>query len=116
MIYSLLTFIPNISKWKFNNMIQIINIFKGCNSLLIYPDISKWNISNPEFFKTVSFNSNSFSIKEIKSDSLILGDTMEKLNLSKDLSFLKDENNEKEENKLFSNNEESDDYYDNFYN
>ena len=38
---------------------------------------------------------------------------MENSNLSKDLSSLKDNNNE---NIYFSNNEELDDYYDNFYN
>ena len=68
---SSLTFIPNISKWKFNNKIEINNIFKGCNSLLIIPDISKWNIINiREDFKS-SFNVNSISIKKNRSDSLI---------------------------------------------
>ena len=110
---SLLTFIPNISKWKFNNKIEINNIFKGCNSLLIIPDISKWNISITENFKTSSFNSNSISIKEIKSDSIILENNLENSNLSKDFSSLKDDDNE---NKGFSNDEELDDYYDNFYN
>ena len=94
-------------------MIQIINIFKGCNSLLIFPDISKWNISYSECFKFSSFNSNSISIKEIKSDSIISEDIMENSNLSNDLFSLEDNNHE---NKGFSNNEELDDYYDNFYN
>ena len=107
---SLLTFIPNISKWKFYNKIEINDIFKGCNSLLIIPDISKWNINNPECFNISTLNSNSF--KEIKSDSIISEDIMKDYNLSKHLSS--SEGNS-EENKGFSNNEELDDYYNNFY-
>jgi len=110
---SLLTFIPNILKWKFHNKIQINNIFKGCKSLLVIPDISKWNISIPECFNTSSFNSNSISIKEIKSDSIISEDIMINSGLSKDISSLKDIND-----KDFSNDKEQElsDYYDNFYN
>ena len=107
---SLLTYIPNISKWKLNNKVKVNNIFKGCNSLLIIPDISKWNINNPECFNISTLNSNSF--KEIKSDSMISEEFMKNSDLCKDLSSLKDDDNE---NKGFSNNEELDDYYDNFY-
>ena len=77
------------------------------------PDISKWNISNPECFKTLSFNSNSISIKEIKSDSILSNDIMNNFDLSKDLSSLNDNYNENIDS---SNDEELDDYYDNFYN
>ena len=110
---SLLTFIPNISKWKFYNKIEIKNIFKGCNSLIIIPNISKWNISNAECFNISSFNSNSISIKENKSDSIISEYIIKNSDLSKDLSSLKDND---DENKYFSNDEKLDDYYDNFYN
>ena len=85
--------------------------------ILIIPDISKWNISNPECFNTSSFNSNSnsISIKENKSDSIMSEDIMINSNLSKDISSLKDINNN---NKDFSKDEDQEfsDYYDNFYN
>ena len=98
--------------WK----IEINNIFKGCNSLLIIPDISKWNISNPESVITPSLNSNSysFSIKEIKSDSILSENIMENAELSRNFSSFNYNNNN--ENKGFSNDEELDNYYDNFYN
>ena len=118
---SLLTFIPNISKWKFNKRIEINNIFKGCNSLIIIPDISKWNIINiPEDLKISSFSSNSISIKEIKSDLKISEDNMKSSISPEDSSSLKDNKAinsfENINTTYFSNNEELADYYDNFYN
>ena len=115
---SLLTFIPNISKWKFNKKIEINNIFKGCNSLLIIPDISKWNIKINEDLNFSSFISSQFSIKEIKSDSLI-SDNKKEYYLSEDSSSLEGNNNFNSFGNInlidFSNNEEYD-YYENFYN
>ena len=64
---SLLTFIPNISKWKLNDKIKINNIFSGCDSLLSIPDISKWNINIPNELKIPSVDQN--SIKKITSSS-----------------------------------------------
>ena len=116
---SLLTFIPNISKWKFNNRIKINNIFKGCNSLLIIPDISKWNIDNPKVLNIPSSNTDSISIKEIKSDSILSQDIIEPYNLPEDSTSSKSiyerapENNSSLDS---SKNNELDDFYDNFYN
>ena len=112
---TLLSFVPNISKWKLNNKIKINNIFKGCDSLLIIPDISKWNINiPPECISIPSFNSNSLVIKTYSS------------NLSEELPSMKnsinsDNNTTSPENDNtidFSknNNEDLNDYYDNFYN
>ena len=99
------------------------NIFKGCNSLLIIPDFSKWNINIPnECINIPTFNSNSISIKQVKSNSLLSEEDIIKLsNLHEDLSCLKDNNNIKSSENINSidfsnNNEELNDYYDNFYN
>ena len=35
--------LPDISKWKTNNIIDMCSIFDGCSSLSSLPDISKWN-------------------------------------------------------------------------
>ena len=96
---SILTFVPDISKWKLNNKIKINNIFKGCTSLLIIPDIYKWNINiPPECFIITSSNSNSIDIKEYSS------------NLSEDLPSMKDNDNTNSikitNSKDFSNNNE----------
>ena len=120
---SLLTFIPNISKWKFKNRININNIFKGCN-LLVIPDISKWNINYPTTSLYISsFFSNSISIKNIKSDSLLSEDIIKNFSISKEDSYSlkgnKDikqiENFNSREFSDFTNNEELNNYYDNFY-
>ena len=38
--------IPNISKWKTNNVINISDLFSRCESLESIPDISKWKTNN----------------------------------------------------------------------
>ena len=98
--------IPDISKWKFNDKIAIKYIFKGCNSLLLFPDISKWNI-----YLTESFNSSSssnISIKTGKRDSELSKSFIESSSKSENLSSLKD-NNEIESP------ENNNDFYENFY-
>ena len=114
---SLLTFLPNISKWKFKNKVKINRfIFKGCNSLLIIPDISKWNIIN-ENINYSSFSSNSISIKEIKSNSLLPEEyIIEYHNLYEDSQLLENPFPDNKNSENFSKNNELDDYYDNFYN
>ena len=115
---SLLNFIP-ISKWKLNDEIKINNIFKGCNSLLIIPDISKWKINNIKCINISSFNSTSITLKEVKSNSL---STENNKDYSyEDYSSLKNNDNTNLSENInsidFSNNtEDLDDYYDNFYN
>jgi surface protein len=39
---SLLSF-PDISNWNISNVIYMNDMFSGCNSLSFLPDISKWN-------------------------------------------------------------------------
>lgn len=36
--------LPNISKWKIDNIIYAHGLFYGCSSLISIPDISKWNM------------------------------------------------------------------------
>ena len=43
---SSLKYLPDISKWKTNNVINMEDIFNYCNSLESLPDISKWNTNN----------------------------------------------------------------------
>ena len=43
---SLLKFLPDISKWNKNNILDIREMFSGCSSLLSLPDISNWNTEN----------------------------------------------------------------------
>ena len=43
---SSLFFLPDISKWNTNKVIDIRYLFFGCSSLFSLPDISKWNINN----------------------------------------------------------------------
>ena len=40
----LLTSLPDISKWKTDNINNISDIFNNCKSLSNLPNISKWNI------------------------------------------------------------------------
>jgi len=106
-------------KWKFNKIIEIDNIFKGCNSILIIPDISKWKIKIKEDLNFSSFISSQYSIKEFKSDSVISENKKVYSNSSEDSSSLKGNNNINSVDNInltdSSNNEELD-YYDNFYN
>ena len=41
--YSSLLSLPDISKWKTNNVNNMISMFSGCRSLKSLPDISKQN-------------------------------------------------------------------------
>ena len=43
---SSLLILPEISKWNTNNVVINDNLFKGSSSLLTMPDIYKWNIFN----------------------------------------------------------------------
>ena len=114
----IITSYSRYSKWKLNNKIKINNIFKGFDSLLIVPNISKWNIDLSECL--YSSSKNSISIKIIKSNSLYSEkDIIKFSNLSEESPPLKSNNDAI----LFGNNdfkdsknEELDDYYNNFYN
>ena len=41
-----LKILPDISKWNMNNVINICGMFSRCSSLEELPDISKWKINN----------------------------------------------------------------------
>ena len=43
---SLLSFLPDISKWNTNIVTNMVEMFSGCSSLSSLPDISKWNTNN----------------------------------------------------------------------
>ena len=101
---SLLTFIPNISKWKFNYKIKII-----------IPDISKWKISITDWsnFSDISYDNYYYN----KKDSFLSRDFLKSSDFTKD-SILSNDNEDFssiENKKDNSGNEELDDYYDNFY-
>ena len=53
--------LPNISKWKINNdnLISTSHIFNNCNSLLSLPDISEWKTNNIIDMSYIFFNCNS---------------------------------------------------------
>ena len=38
--------LPDISKWKTNNVKDMSGMFSNCESLSSLPDISKWNTKN----------------------------------------------------------------------
>jgi len=81
------------------------------------PDISKWNAIIPEIKISSSLNSNSISIKEIKSDSIFEEEIIENINSSKNSSPSEsDKYNYSVKNIIYTSNDENlDDYYDNFY-
>jgi len=85
--------------------IEINNIFKGCNSLLIIPDISKWNITLSE---NNSISSSDISIKNLNSENSLIS------NLSSDFS-LEDYNKSELSKNNNSNDNSIDEFYDNFY-
>ena len=60
---SLLSF-PDISKWNTNNVTNMSNIFRGCESLLSLPDISKWNINNVTNMSNMFFECKSLYISK----------------------------------------------------
>ena len=43
---SLLSSLPDISKWNTSNVTNMSNMFNGCSSLSSLPDISKWITNN----------------------------------------------------------------------
>ena len=43
---SMLSTLPDISKWNTNNVTNMSYMFDYCESLISLPDISKWNTSN----------------------------------------------------------------------
>ena len=49
---SSLEFLPDISIWNTNNVINMRELFSGCSSLKYLPDISKWDMEN---VKDISF-------------------------------------------------------------
>ena len=61
---SSLKYLPNISKWKINETINLNHIFDGCSSLLLFPDISTWNIN----YKKLESISNIFHSTLISDD------------------------------------------------
>ena len=58
---SSLLFLPDISKWKANNLKELIEIFYNCSSLSSIPDISKWNLKNVNQMHGIFYNCSSLS-------------------------------------------------------
>ena len=80
---SSLVIIPDISKWKTDNLTETKLMFYGCSSLLVNPDISKWNeniikkeafypssrISNSEMVELNSYSNYISSVNDNSIDS-----------------------------------------------
>ena len=57
---SLLSSLPDISKWNTNNVKNMSEMFYNCSSLSSLPDISKWNTNNVE--EMIAVFENCFSL------------------------------------------------------
>ena len=53
---SSLSSLPDISKWKINNITSMSKIFYNCKSLSSLPDISQWNTNNVEDMSDMFYN------------------------------------------------------------
>ena len=117
---SSLTMIPNISKWKTNNLIEINEIFYGCSSLLIDPDISNWDLNKiKDIDSTSSFSSSVLKSHDLNSCSNVNEITKSESNLSFNSNSEEVINDYFEMNDVYKNNSNEDElkyYYDNFYN
>ena len=58
---SLVSFIPDISKWKIIEIKNISYIFYNCISLVCIPNITKWNFSKNINYKNLFYNCFSLS-------------------------------------------------------
>ena len=47
--------IPDISNWKTDNVVNMGYLFASCSSLLSLPDISKWNVNNVKTMSILYF-------------------------------------------------------------
>ena len=53
---SSLSSLPDISNWNTNNVEDMSNLFYNCSSLLSLPNISKWNTNNVEDMSGMFYN------------------------------------------------------------
>ena len=58
---SSLVILPDISKWNTSNFIEMIGLFFSCSSLVSLPDISKWNIDKVTDISSLFSNCSSLS-------------------------------------------------------
>ena len=71
---SSLSSLPDISKWKTNNVNNMNGMFSGCSSLSSLPDISKWNTNNVNNMSTMFFQCSSLtSLPDISKWTWIYG-------------------------------------------
>ena len=120
----LLNSLPDISKWKTNNVETALNMIEGCDSLITFPDFKKWNLdkckNDSKNLLSESFEEFEFSMDESSNSSS---------NWSKENSSFDNPISEKnissynsmcfnnEDNSLINqnNNEKLTEYYENFY-
>ena len=69
---SKLTSLPNISKWKTNNVTDMSCMFYQCSSLASLPDISNWNTNNVIDKKDMFYGINIKNKKKTKEDCLLI--------------------------------------------
>ena len=60
-----LQYLPDISHWDTENVIDLHNIFCHCNSLQSLPDISKWNAKSVKVEYMYSMFDNCSSLKSL---------------------------------------------------
>ena len=110
-----LTYLPDISKCNVYN-ININNIIKGCSSLLIYPNFQNWNMNSQFNVKDIISNMSSLSSEFILSNSLNF-ETSKYTSNSEEKNFSsKNVVSNYNLDILYDNQNDSNDYYENFYN
>ena len=57
--------LPDISKWKTNNVNNMSNMFSRCSSLSSLPDISKWNTNNANYISGMFYGCLNIIISKI---------------------------------------------------
>ena len=106
---------PDISKCNVYN-ININNIIKGCSSLLIYPNFQNWNMNSQFNVKDIISNMSSLSSEFILSNSLNF-ETSKYTSNSEEKNFSsKNVVSNYNLDILYDNQNDSNDYYENFYN
>ena len=73
---------PEIIKWKTDKLINMSNMFNGCSSLLIFPDISKWKMND----KKISIISDNYPLSSTSS-SLFVNVKTSSLNTDDDNNY-----------------------------
>ena len=94
----LITKFPDISKWKTGNLIYIEKIFYKC-SIILLPDISKWNIEKIENKNDILDSFSSSNYESIIDNFEFLSLSSKNFSSNQNSNFSSEENKENKENK-----------------